>query len=305
MPPIMKKAFVLLLAFLLVSFAFAQRNFDNVEVTVAKVQGNVYMLTGAGGNTTVLVGPEGVLVVDTMFAPMAPKILAAIKTISDKPIRYILNTHVHIDHAGANEALLKASPGAKILGHENVLKVMSATPTGRRGDPHDRFIQPKGAWPTETYKDQKTFMFNGETIELHHQANAHSDGDTIVFFRGSNVISGGDIFAISRFSSYDTDGGGTLQGMLSGLNRMVMISNPNTKLVPGHGRITTRDELIAYRDMSVDIRNQVQALVNKGMTLEQVKAAKPTAKYEPPYGGPQGNTDNVLGDIYGDLTKKK
>jgi cyclase len=303
--PTMRKASILVLPFLLVSSAFAQRNFDNVQVTVAKVQGNIYMLTGAGGNTTVQVGPDGVLVVDTMFAPMAPKILAAIKTISDKPIRYILNTHVHIDHAGANEALLKASPGAKILGHENVLKVMSATPTGKRGDPHDRFIQPKGAWPTETYRDQKTFTFNGETIELYHQANAHSDGDTIVYFRGSNVISGGDIFAISRFSSYDTDGGGTLQGMLSGLNRTVMMSNKDTKLVPGHGRIATQAELIAYRDMSVDIRNQVQTLVNKGMTLEQVKAAKPTAKYEPPYGGPQGNTDNVLGDIYGDLTKKR
>jgi cyclase len=305
MRPTMKNASILLLPFLLVSSAFAQRNFDNVEVTVAKVQGNIYMLTGAGGNTTVQVGPNGVLVVDTMFAPMAPKILAAIKTISDKPILYILNTHVHIDHAGANEGLLKASPGAKILAHENVLKVMSAAPTGKRGDPHDRFIQPKGAWPTETYKDQKTFMFNGETIELYHQANAHSDGDTIVYFRGSNVISGGDIFAISRFSSYDTDGGGALQGMLTGLNRMVMMSNKDTKLVPGHGRIATQAELIAYRDMSVDIRNQVQTLVNKGMTLEQVKAAKPTAKYEPPYGGPQGNTDNALGDIYGDLTKKR
>ena len=111
--PVMNKAFVVLLPFLFVSSGFAQRNFDNVEVTVAKVQGNIYMLTGAGGDTTVQVGPDGVLVVDTMFAPMAPKILAAIKTISDKPIRYILNTHVHIDHAGANEALLKASPGSE------------------------------------------------------------------------------------------------------------------------------------------------------------------------------------------------
>jgi cyclase len=300
----MRKVF-LLVPFLFVASLFAQRNFDNVEVKAAKVQGNIYVLTGSGGNTTVQIGPDGVLVVDTMFSPLGPKILAAVRTLTDKPIRYILNTHVHVDHAGANEPLLKASPGAKILAHENVLKVMSATPTGRRGDPHDRFIQPKGAWPTETYKDQKSFTFNGETIELYHQPNAHSDGDTIVYFRGSNVISGGDIFAISRFSSYDTDGGGTLEGMLAGLNRMVTLSTRETKLVPGHGPVATRAELIAYRDMSVDIRNQVQALVNKGMTLEQVKAAKPTAKYEPPYGGANGNTDNALGDIYGDLTKKK
>jgi glyoxylase-like metal-dependent hydrolase (beta-lactamase superfamily II) len=285
--------------------AYSQRNFDTVEVKVAPVQGNIYVLTGTGGNTTVQVGSDGVLVVDTMFAPLGPKILAAIRTITDKPVRYILNTHVHVDHAGANEPVLKASPGAKILAHENVLKVMSAKPTGKPNDPHDRFIQAQGAWPTETYKTTKSFSFNGETIDLYHQPNAHSDGDSIIHFRGSNVIVGGDIFAVSRFSSYDTDGGGSLAGMLAGLNRMVALATPQTKVVPGHGPVATREQLVAYRDMSVDIRNQVQALVNKGMTLEQVKAARPTAKYEPPYGGPNGNTDNVLGDIYSDLSKKK
>jgi glyoxylase-like metal-dependent hydrolase (beta-lactamase superfamily II) len=300
----MRKA-LLLLPLLFAISASAQRNFDDVEVKATPVQGNVYVLIGSGGNTTVQIGPDGVLVVDTMFAPLAPKILAAIRTLSDKPLRYILNTHVHVDHAGANEPLLRLSPGATILAHENVQKVMSRTPSGTPGNPQDRFIQPKGAWPTETYQDQKSFKFNGETIELYHQPSAHSDGDTIVYFRGSNVISGGDIFAISRFSSYDTDGGGTLEGMLAGLNRMVTMSTPDTRLVPGHGPVATRAQLVAYRDMSVDIRNQVQALVGKGMTLEQVKAARPTAKYEPPYGGPNGNTDNVLGDIFLDLTKKK
>lgn len=290
-----------LLIFLFVIPAHAQRNFDNVEVKVTPVQGNIYMLAGAGGDTTVQIGPDGVLVVDSMFAPLGPKILAAIRTLSDKPIRYILNTHVHVDHAGANEPLLKASPGAKILAHENVLKVMSAKPTGKPNDPHDRFIQAQGAWPTETYTSYKSFSFNGETIEMYHQPAAHSDGDSIIYFRGSNVISAGDIFAVSRYPSYDTDGGGTLDGMMAGLNLIATMARPDVKIVPGHGHVATRTDLVAYRDMAIDIRNRIQDLVNKGMTLEQVKAAKPTAQYDLQYGA----TDNVIGDIYGDLTRKK
>jgi glyoxylase-like metal-dependent hydrolase (beta-lactamase superfamily II) len=302
----MKTATLLLILLFLVP-AYAQQNFDNVEVKVTPLQGNIYMLEGAGGDTTVQIGPDGVLVVDTMFAPLGPKILAAIRTLSDKPIRYILNTHVHRDHAGANEPILKASPGAKIVAHENVLKVMSAKRTGRPNDPHDRFIQAQGAWPAETYTNQKSFTFNGETIEMYHQPNGHSDGDSIIYFRGSNVISGGDIYAISRYPAYDTDGGGTIDGMIAGLNRMAMMARPDTKFVPGHGPVTSRADLIAYRDMAVTIRNRIQDLVNKGMTLEQVKAAKPTAEYEARWGATTGNgaTDSVIEDIYGDLAKKK
>jgi glyoxylase-like metal-dependent hydrolase (beta-lactamase superfamily II) len=303
----MKKA-SLLVFLLFLAPAYAQQNFDNVEVKVTPVQGNIYMLTGAGGNTTVQIGPEGVLVVDTMFAPLGQKILGAIRTISDRPIRYILNTHVHRDHAGANEPLLKVSPGAKILAHENVLKVMSAKPTGRPNDPHDRFIQGQAAWPTETYTGaKKTFTFNGETIDMYHQPNAHSDGDSFVHFQGSNVISGGDIYAISRYPAYDTDGGGTIDGMIGGLNQMVTVSNANTKFVPGHGPITSRADLTTYRDMSVTIRNRVEGLVKKGMTLEQVIAAKPTAEFEARWGATSGNgaTNSVIGDIYETLTQRK
>ncbi len=178
------------------------------------------MLAGAGGDTAVQIGPDGVLVVDTMFAPL-------------------------------------------------------------------------GSF--------KSFTFNGETIEMYHQPNAHSDGDSIIYFRGSNVISAGDTFAVSRYPSYDTDGGGTLKGMIDGLNRIVAMARPDTKIIPGHGRIASRADAVAYRDMALDIRNRIQDLVNKGMTLEQVKAAKPTAKYDSQY----GDSDNALGDIYGDLTKKK
>lgn len=287
-----------------------KQNFDSVKVEIQPVQGKVYLLTGAGGNTTVQAGPEGVLIVDTQFAPMAPKILAAIRQLTDKPIRYIINTHVHGDHTGANAALAQAAaPGVKIIAHENVVKVMSAPPAGRGQD----FSAPKGNWPTETYKDTKTFDFNGEEIELIHVERAHSTGDTIVFFHGSNVVSAGDIYASSRFPSYDPTG--SIDGMIAGLNRMIeIVTAPDkqgqggTAIVPGHGRIAHQPELVAYRDMSVTIRDRVQKMISQGMTFEQVKAMQPMREYEPVYGGP-GNgissTNYVLEEIYNNLSAKK
>jgi cyclase len=300
--------------------AQGRQNFDAVKVEVQPVQGNIYMLTGAGGNTTVQVGPDGVLLVDTEFAPMAPKILAAVRQLSDKPIRYIINTHVHGDHVGGNAALAKAGAppadgscpgagqGACIIAHENVLKVMSAAPTGKQGDR----AMPRGNWPSETYRDTKTFRFNGEEIELIHVPKAHSTGDTIVFFHGSNVVSAGDIYASSRYPSYDPEG--TIDGMIAGLNRIIgMITPPDkegkggTALIPGHGRVTRQPELVAYRDMSVTLRDRIQAMVNKGMTLDQVKAAQPMKEYEPVYGGNRGvsSTEFVIDEIYKDLSAKK
>lgn len=284
------------------------QNFDAVQVETRPVQGNVYMLVGAGGNVTVQIGSEGVLIVDTQFAPMAPKLLAAIRKLSDKPIRYIINTHVHGDHSGGNEVLAKVD-GATIIGHENILKVMSAP---KDGSSDDRFRQPKGAWPTETFKDRKRLTFNGEEIELIHIPTAHSTGDTLVHFKGSGVISGGDIFAISRYPIVDFDGGGRVQGMIAGLNQIMALSDPSkvkrrTYVIPGHGRLCDREDVIKYRDMSVILRNRVQALIRKGMTLMEVQQAKPTADYEPMYGATTGlgATNSFIEDLYGSLTAQK
>ena len=299
-------------------FADAQQNFDAIEVQTQPVQGNISMLVGAGGNVTVQTGPDGVLIVDTQFEPMAPKLLAAIRKLSDKPIRYIINTHVHPDHTGGNAILAQAGQppadgkttgqGARIVAHQNVLTVMSAPSTGKQFD----FASPKARWPTETYTDTKTIRFNGEEIELVHVERAHSTGDTIVFFHGSNVVSAGDVYAVNRYASYDPQG--TIDGMIAGLNRIIeMVAAPDkqghggTAIIAGHGRITRQPELVAYRDMSIVIRDRIRDMVNKGMTLEQVKAAKPMKEYEPVYGGNTGvsATDFVLEEIYKDLSQKK
>ena len=281
------------------------RNFDAIEVQVTPVQGNVYMLVGAGGNVTIQIGDDGVLLVDTQFAPIAPKILAAIRELSDKPIRYIINTHVHGDHVGGNEALAGPS-GATIVGHENVVKVMSSEPAGT---PNDRFIVGRAFWPTETYTDRKTIHFNGEDIDIIHIPTAHSTGDSIVFFKGSNVISGGDVFAITRYPIVDFDGGGLVQGMIAGLDQIIALSNPmnsdsRTYVIPGHGRLCDREDVIKYRDMSILLRYRVQNMIDQGMTLEQVKAARPTLEYEPMYGATSGlgATDSFIEDLYYSLT---
>jgi cyclase len=300
-------AFLTSIGSLNIAFSQGGQNFDAINVETKKVQGNIYMLTGAGGNVTVQVGDEGVFIVDTQFAPMAPKILAAIRKLSDKPIKYIVNTHVHVDHAGGNEALAKAD-GAKIIGHENILKVMSGA---KDGTSDDRFRAAPGARPTETFTDRKTVHFNGEDIELIHISAAHSLGDTIVFFRGSNVISGGDVFAIVRYPVVDFDGGGRVTGMISGLNQIVALSDPakvkgKTYIIPGHGRLCDREDVVKYRDMSVIIRDRVQNMIKKGMTVQQVQAAKPTAEWDPLYGAPTGlaATDSFVDDLYKSLTTK-
>lgn len=285
--------------------AQGRQNFDAVKVEIHPVQGKVYMLTGAGGNVTVQVGPDGVLLVDTQFAPMAPKILAAIRQLTDKPIRYILNTHVHPDHTGGNEALANSGKDVKIIGQENLLKVMSAPPTHQPSD----FSAPRGNWPTETYKDKKTLEFNGEEVELVHTAKAHSTGDTIVFFHGSNVVSAGDVYANNRYPTFDPTG--SIAGVIIGLNRILgMITPPDkqgkggTAIIPGHGRIAHQADLVAYRDMAVTLRDRIQTMLNQGMSLEQVKAAHPMKEYDPIYGGPTtgfGSTDGSTEEIYDNL----
>jgi glyoxylase-like metal-dependent hydrolase (beta-lactamase superfamily II) len=290
------------------------------EIQVLPVQGNVYMLAGAGGNIAAQVGDDGILLVDSGTGAAVDKVIAALRKLSNKPIRFILNTHMHLDHMGGNERLAAAGsmagggraddrprPGALVLATEAVLNAVSA-PAGQTP------LLPFGAWPTEGYPgDSKEVFFNGEAIQLFHPPAAHTDGDSLVFFRRSDVIATGDIFVTESYPWIDVARGGTIDGVVAGLNRIIDIAIPKdwqeggTMIVPGHGRISDEADVVEYRDMVSIIRDRIQAMIQKGMTLEQVKAARPTLEYDPRYGSQTGpwTTDMFIEAAYRTLSGKR
>ena len=293
---------------------------DDTDVHVLPVQGNVYMLVGGGGgNITVQAGDEGVLLVDTSVEQLSDNVLKAIRSVSTKPIRYIINTHVHADHVGGNAPIAKQGAmieggnmgqpyrGAAILAHENVLHRMSA-PTGQQAP------FPTEAWPTDTYfTKKKELFFNGEAILILHQPSAHTDGDSIVFFRRSDVLSAGDLFVTTTYPVIDLERGGTIQGVIAALNNILDIAIPKDKqeggtyVIPGHGRLSDEADVLEYRDMLTIIRDRIQDLVKKGSTLEQVKAARPTLDYDGRYGATAGSwtTAKFIEAVYRNLAVRQ
>jgi glyoxylase-like metal-dependent hydrolase (beta-lactamase superfamily II) len=281
------------------------------EVSTFKVQGNVYLLVGAGGNIAVQTGDDGVLVVDTGLAANSEKVLAAIRTLSDKPIRWVLNTHFHPDHTGGNEAIAKAGNKttggpAEILAHENVLTRMSAAAGGKPS------ATPTAAWPTDTYfPGEKDIYFNGEAVMLFHDQAAHTDGDSIVLFRKSDVIVAGDVFVTTSYPFIDQANGGTIQGEINALNHILDMAVPahqqegGTFVIPGHGRVCDEADVLEYRDMVTIVRDRIQDMVKRGLTIDQVKAAKPTLDYDRQYGSETGfvTTAGFIEAVFTDLSK--
>jgi len=272
---------------------------------VLKVQGNVYMLAGAGGNITVQVGKDGVLVVDTGLAALAPSVIDEIRKLSTGPIRFIINTHVHADHVGGNETFARLPPDPfqplAIMAHGNVLNRMTKPVTGRETPP------PQQGLPlSEYFSATKDLHFNGEAIILHHEANAHTDGDSVVLFRGSDVVSAGDIFTPGRYPFIDRERGGSVQGEIAALNHLLQLTVPaktqegGTYVIPGHGRIADEADVVEYRDMVVIVRDRIRDLIKKRMTLEQVKAERPSRDYDAQYAssGPGGPGTGVQPDQF-------
>ncbi len=285
------------------------QNFDNLELHLLPVQGNIYILLGAGGNVTVQVGKDGVLLVDTMLAPLAPRIAAEIKKLTKLPIRYIIDTHVHADHIGGNEALAAMGAtgatvvpggGATIIAHEKVLNRLTTPVTGNKTPP----LQ-KGLPTDEYFTPTKDFSFNGEAVIVFHEANAHTDGDSIVLFRRSDVISAGDVFTPDRYPGIDLERGGSIQGLIAALNHILHLTVPEhlqeggTKVIPGHGRLCDEAEVVEYRDMVTIIRDRIQDMIKNRMTLEQVKAARPTRDYDTQYGSGDAFVDAVYKSLGG------
>ena len=305
--------------------AIAQnQDFDKVVMDLVQVRPNIYMIAGAGGNTTIQFGDEGVMVVDTQFPQVSAKLLAAIKSVTDAPIRYVVSTHVHGDHIGGNEAISKAgrtraggnvvgdlgaaaTSTAGIIAHENVLKRLSMDP------PAGQQAVPFGNWPTETFfGDKREFLFNGEAVQIIHQPGAHTDGDSIVFFRRSDVVATGDLFTTVMYPFIDTANGGTINGYIKALNAIMDITVPSnvneggTMVVPGHGRLSDEQDVIEYRDMATIVRDRIREYVKRGLTLEQVKAKKPTLDFDPRYGSDTGfwTTSMFIETIYKEMVKE-
>jgi len=296
---------------------------SKAEIETLPVQGSVYMLVGAGSNTTVQVGEFSVTVVDTGFAPLSGKILAAIRKLSSKPIRYVINTSADPDHTGGNPEIAKAGSsvgglnvgrdlgaaatmGASIIAEQNVLKRMSA-PSGAKSE------VPFAAWPTDTYETPKYELFDGEAIQIIHEPAAHTDGDSIVFFRRSDVISTGDVFSTVTYPVIDRKRGGSINGTIAALNHIIDLTVPKDKqeggtyVIPGHGRICDEADVVEYRDMVTIFRDRVADLIQQGKTLEQVKAAQPTFDYDGRYGAPTATwtKEQFIEAVYADVTQPK
>ena len=280
-----------------ISSTFSQSQFDKIEIKTTKLTDNVYMLVGAGGNIGVSVGDDGVFVIDDQFAPLSEKILTEIKTLSDKPLNFLVNTHWHGDHSGGNENMTKA--GATIIAHDNV-KVRLQKP--RR----DGSNNPKEALPVITFNDKLNIDINGEPVAVFHVANAHTDGDALLYFTQSNVLHTGDTYFKGRYPFIDLNSGGSVNGYIEAAKRGLMVVDNNTKIIPGHGAQSNKEEYKFFLNMLEDLKTNISKAIADGKTEEEIKNdASLTKKYDDlGYGSGFIKSERIRLTYYKSLTNK-
>ncbi len=285
---------ILLLAITIATNLMSQNDFSDVTITTEQVTDNIYMLQGAGGNIAILTGEDGTLMVDDQFAPLSEKIMAAIKDISDNSVHYLLNTHWHGDHTGGNENF--ANAGATIIAHDNVRKRLSTEnvrPFGRTTP-----ASPEAAWPQLTFNDEMHIHYNNENIHLIHNHNAHTDGDAFVYFSDSNVLHMGDCFFKDRFPFIDRDMGGSPDGYIKAVSQAILITDTDTKIIPGHGALASKEDLLNYYNMLITMRDRVKKSINDGQSMEEALAANLTEGYES-WGTGFINDEAIVKVLYG------
>jgi cyclase len=277
--------------------ALAQQDFSKVEIKVEKVAAGIYMLTGAGGNIGVSTGEDGIVIIDDQFAPLAPKIKEALKGISDKPIRFILNTHYHGDHTGGNEVFGREGT---IIAHENVRKRLASgsTALGRETPP-----APKGALPIITFNDRATVHFNGEDIRAIHLPSGHTDGDSVIEFPSAKVVHMGDDFFNGTFPFVDVQNGGSVSGLIKNVDTVLGRIDDGTKVIPGHGPLSDKKGLAAFGAMLKGTWAAVAAGKKGGQTLEQLKSAKVLAAWDS-WGTGFIKTDAWLELLFNEIDKR-
>ena len=292
---------LLLLCSVAVAPARAQ-DWEAVEIETIDVAPGVYMLVGRGGNIGVSAGEDGIFLVDDQYAPLTDKIVAALRAISDAPIRFVINTHWHGDHTGGNENL--GEIGTLIVAHENVRKRMTV----------EQFIEaigdtvppaPEGALPVVTFTDAVTFHLNGDDIRVFHVEHAHTDGDAVIHFPGADVIHAGDVYFNGTYPFIDVSSGGSIDGTIAAVDAILAIAGENTRIIPGHGPLSNRTELAAYRDMLRGTRDAVAAAIRQGKSLDEVVAAKPTAKWDAQWGGGFIAPERFVRGLFGDLSRER
>jgi glyoxylase-like metal-dependent hydrolase (beta-lactamase superfamily II) len=278
------------------------QDFSKVQIKVAEVKPGIHMLMGEGGNILVSSGTDGVFMIDDQFAPLTEKIKTAIASFTSGPIRFVINTHWHYDHTGGNENMGEA--GAVIIAHENVRKRLS---TDQVLTIFNRTIPAlsKEGLPVITFTRDVTFHLNGQRIDVFHIKRAHTDGDAVAYFTDANVIHTGDILFEGMYPFIDVEHGGSISGMIDATNHILGMIDNKTRVIPGHGMLTDKRGLIAYRDMLTNIRDRILSQIQAGKTLEEIKLSRPTQAYDSEWGGGFLKPEVFVGIVYQSLIQEK